>query len=80
MRNKLASMAAGAFLAKEWAKEKALAALTKKRRGIDGILVTVGLCIIALLICIAMRDQMIAFVNQIIGELTAKASNILGGS
>ncbi|MCM1091140.1 MAG: hypothetical protein NC092_04275 [Butyrivibrio sp.] len=51
----------------------------KKDAGIDGILVTVGLCIIALLLCVVMKDSLDTFIQTIMGELTTKASNILGG-
>lgn len=51
----------------------------KKDSGIDGILVTVGLCIIALLLCVVMKDSLDNFIQTIMGELTTKASNILGG-
>ena len=30
----------------------------KKEEGLDGILVTIGLCIIALLLCVVMRDSL----------------------
>ena len=56
-------------------KEKCLEA---KHPGIDGILVTVGLCIIALLLCVFMKEQLTAFINKIVGEMTTKASTILG--
>ena len=32
----------------------------RKEPGIDGILVTVGLCIIALLLCVVMKDSLTA--------------------
>ena len=35
----------------------------KKEPGIDGILVTVGLCIIALLLCVVMKDSMTTKIN-----------------
>lgn len=52
--------------------------LLKKREGIDGILVTVGLCIIALLVCVVMEEQLSGFVETIVGDLTTKAQKILG--
>lgn len=51
----------------------------KKDAGIDGILVTVGLCIIALLLCVVMRDQLTGFIESIVEAMTAKATNILNG-
>ncbi len=56
-------------------KEKFLEA---RHHGIDGILVTVGLCIIALLLCVFMKEQLTSFISKIIGEMTTKASTILG--
>ena len=37
-----------------------------KSRGIDGILVTVGLCIIALLLCVVMKDSLTSFIQAIV--------------
>lgn len=58
--------------------DKVKEVLTKKHSGIDGILVTVGLCIIALLLCLVMREQLSAFITAIVGRLQAKALEILG--
>ncbi len=55
-------------------KEKCLEA---KHPGIDGILVTVGLCIIALLLCVFMKEQLTTFIKTIVEEMTTKASTIL---
>lgn len=52
--------------------------LEAKHPGIDGILVTVGLCIIALLLCVFMKEQLTNFISKIVGEMTTKASTILG--
>ncbi len=52
--------------------------LLGKSDGIDGLIVTVGLCIIALLLCITMKDQLAAFISTITGNLTSKAQSILG--
>lgn len=51
----------------------------KKEPGIDGILVTVGLCIIALLLCVVMKDSMATFINTIVTTLTNEAQKILSG-
>lgn len=61
------------FLMKVWAKGM------KKEPGIDGILVTVGLCIIALLLCVVMKDSMTAFIQTIVTTLTTEAQKILTG-
>ena len=52
--------------------------LFQKRKGIDGILVTVGLCIIALLLCVVMKDSLATFIQTIVTALTQKATGILG--
>lgn len=51
----------------------------RKDPGIDGILVTVGLCIIALLLCVVMKESLAGFIQTIMGEMTTKASEILKG-
>lgn len=52
--------------------------LLKKSRGIDGILVTAGLCIIALLLCVVLKDSLTTFITTIVNSLTTKATSILG--
>lgn len=52
--------------------------LTAKSSGIDGLLVTVGLCIIALLLCVVMKDSLTVFITQIVTALQNKAISILG--
>lgn len=56
-------------------REKAL----KKEKGIDGILVTVGLCIIALLLCVVMKDSLTTFIKTLVESMTIKAQQILTG-
>lgn len=51
----------------------------KKEPGIDGILVTVGLCIIALLLCVVMKKSMSGFIETIVNALTNEAQKILTG-
>lgn len=51
--------------------------LTRKREGLDGILVTVGLCIVALLLCVVMKDSLKTFIETIVKALTTKATGIL---
>lgn len=51
----------------------------KKEPGIDGILVTVGLCIIALLLCVVMKDSLTAFIRTLVESMTVKAQQILTG-
>ena len=47
--------------------------------GIDGILVTVGLCIIALLLCVVMKDSLTTFIQTIVTAMQTKAADILTG-
>lgn len=54
--------------------------LLKKRAGIDGIVVTVGLCIIALVLCVVMKDSLTTFIESISQSLTSTAENILTGN
>ena len=51
----------------------------KKEQGIDGILVTVGLCIIALLLCVVMKDSLTVFIQTIVKAMTTEAEKILTG-
>lgn len=48
--------------------------------GIDGILVTVGLCIIALLLCVVMKNSLSEFIKSIVASMTKEASDILSGT
>lgn len=51
----------------------------KKEPGIDGILVTVGLCIIALLLCVVMKESLQKFIENIVTALEREAKIILTG-
>lgn len=51
-----------------------------KEPGIDGILVTVGLCIIALLLCVVMKDSLADFIDTIVTALENRATGILTGA
>lgn len=59
-------------------KKKLHNAMIGKSSGIDGLLVTVGLCIIALLLCVVMKDKLEIFIGTIVESLTKKATGILG--
>ena len=48
-----------------------------REEGLDGILVTIGLCIIALLLCVVMRDSLTGFIQTIVSAMTDSAKNIL---
>lgn len=51
----------------------------RQEPGIDGILVTVGLCVIALLLCVVMKDSLKVFIETLVGAMTTEAQNILKG-
>ena len=48
-----------------------------REEGLDGILVTIGLCIIALLLCVVMRDALTDFIKTIVTAMTDSAKAIL---
>lgn len=52
--------------------------LLTRSEGIDGLLVTVGLCIISLLLCVVMKDKLTTFIGTVVNSLTTKAIAILG--
>lgn len=51
--------------------------ICKKSYGIDGILVTVGLCIIALVLCVVMKDALAGLITDIVKSMTIRAEDIL---
>ena len=53
--------------------------LARKEDGIDGILVTVGLCIVALVLCVVMKNSLTDFIETIVKSMTEKAGSILNG-
>lgn len=67
----------GRMVSKGW--ERITGKALQKENGIDGILVTVGLCIIALLLCVVMKDSLKVFIETIVSSLTTEAQNILTG-
>lgn len=52
----------------------------KQDDGIDGILVTVGLCIIALVLCVVMKDSLKVFIQDLVKAMTSQAKSILAGT
>ena len=60
-------------------REKLVSYMIAKSSGIDGLLVTVGLCIIALVLCVVMKDSLSAFIQNIVSALGDKSTAILGG-
>ena len=59
-------------------KEKFSFLFRGKEKGIDGLLVTVGLCIIALLLCVVLKDALSGFITDIVELMTTRATEILG--
>ena len=54
--------------------------MTSTHAGIDGILVTVGLCIIALVLCVFMKEKLSEFIKTFVKEMTDKASGMLSST
>jgi hypothetical protein len=51
--------------------------LFHKNQGIDGILVTVGLCIIALILVVVFSQSLQTFIKDIVEDLYTQAKEIL---
>ena len=75
MRNKIRIFEIRVKLAAERLLEKGM----EKELGLDGILVTVGLCIIALLLCIVMKNSLTKFIEELVKSMTEEAGKILTG-
>lgn len=60
-------------------KDNILRSALRREEGLDGILVTVGLCIIALLLCVVMKDSLASFIQTIVTALETRANSILMG-
>lgn len=54
--------------------------MRKKFAGVDGILVTIFLCVIAIVLCIIFRDQIKAFIESVMDSLLKKSESILNDS
>jgi len=57
--------------------EKFIQFMTAKSSGIDGLLVTVGLCIIALVLCVVMKKSLSDFITKVVEQMQLKALGIL---
>ncbi len=51
-----------------------------KEDGIDGILVTIGLCVIALVLCVVMKDALITLIQDVPSAMSVKAQQILSST
>ena len=79
MEMKMREMANKVTVKVRMAAGRVLQAGMKKEYGIDGLLVTVGLCIIALLLCVVMKDSLTTFIETIVTSLTTEAQEVLSG-
>lgn len=50
-----------------------------REEGLDGILVTIGLCVIALVLCAVMKESMSGFITTLTTSMTSKAQTMLSG-
>lgn len=55
-------------------------AFMNKEDGIDGILVTIGLCVIALVLCVVMKDALITLIRDVTSAMSVKAQQILSST
>lgn len=60
--------------------QKAKKELLRKEAGVDGILVTVGLCVIALVLCVVMKESMTTFITTMVAQMSSKAATILSAA
>ena len=51
--------------------------MMRKSKGIDGVIVVVGLCIIALVVIFLLKDQLGEFVKKIVDNMSNKATDVL---
>ncbi len=65
------------FMLQEKCRNWKVKCMEAKHPGIDGILVTVGLCIIALVLCVIMKDSLGEFITTIVDNMTGKATEML---
>lgn len=79
MRNGKEKLKNAARRATQRVGKKVLAWGMYQEAGIDGILVTVGLCIIALILCVVMKDSLKVFIETLVTSMTNEAQNILNG-
>lgn len=49
-----------------------------KHEGLNGIVVTIGLCIVALLLCVGLNTGLGGYVTNIISAMTTKSTTLLG--
>ena len=52
--------------------------LFRKHEGLNGIVVTIGLCVVALLICVGLNTALGGYVTNVMSALTTKTTTLLG--
>lgn len=77
VREKLDDFAVKAMVAGQRVKDEVKGFATRKHEGVDGILVTVGLCIIALVLIVVLKDNLANYVSQLVESMTQKSETIL---
>jgi len=77
VREKLDDFAVKAMVAGQRIKNEVKDFATRKHEGVDGILVTVGLCIIALVLIVVLKDNLANYVSQLVKSMTDKSETIL---
>lgn len=65
------------MILKEMAKKKVGEFLGKKREGVDGLLVTVGLCVLAIAIIVIFNGQLTTLVSTVLTDMSGKVATIL---
>lgn len=62
---------------KEKVKEKVCGFLATKSEGVDGLLVTVGLCVLAIAIIVIFNSELTTLVNTVLNGMATKIKDIL---
>ncbi len=59
------------------ARKRLIGILKHTESGLDGILVTIGLCVIALVLCAVLKDSLTEFIRVLTESMTGKAQEML---
>lgn len=52
--------------------------LLQKHEGLNGVVVTIGLCVIAILLCVVLNSSLETYVKDVVGAMKTKTTTILG--
>ncbi len=66
------------IILKEKAKRRVGEFFAKKREGVDGLLVTVGLCVLAIAIIVIFKSKISDIVTDVFTKMASKITTILG--